>query len=231
MVNYKLGVFNKSGVKEINLKEVCNLKGLDKLDKFTCEFNDENGLKLYLINKQLVPREDLSKKIYITYRNCGKDKKLPVFYSDMEKYLDEIYLRQKLMQLSQDIKFLEKLARHYSLGSDKFNKQGVNVSDIRYYIAEVRFSGGRTFESSRLRYALDDLFIKALYNVINKETGEVKENYRGRRDLADFIYKYEKSLENQEEANLDNDLTNNNCYTEAEEQLSFFDGGYQKTLK
>ena len=236
MVNYRLGIFNKYDVKEINLKEICDVKGLDKLDRFTCNFRCEEELKIYLVSKLLMYNEDINKKMHIMYKNCGTIKKLPVFYNDMKKYLDECYLRSKLMQFSKDINFLEKLARHYSLGSDKFNLQGVNVHDIRYYIAEVRLSGGEPFESNRLRHALDDLFIKALYSIVNKETGEVKENYRGRRDLALFIYKYESELKKQKEAKDSNSQKpvldiNKSDICEYCEQISFFSNDYQKKLK
>lgn len=193
MVIYKLGIFNK---KEGRVIELDNEKGLENLDIETLKYNSEDELKLYLYNKELISKEEIKYSLSIMYKNKGKINKLPVLYKDMTKYLDIVQLRYELKSLSNDIVFLEKLARHYSIGSGKFNPQGLNVSDIRRYIGDVRTNGGHNFYSRMLEEAINDLYKKAIFKEINKENGEVKFNYRGLRDLGLFIYKYKNKLEN-----------------------------------
>ena len=224
MPNYKLGFVDK---KEIKIIDLIDIKDLSKLDEFTCQFKSEEQLKLYLIKKNIDYKDYLKKSIKVVYRYNNTDKKIPVFYSDIRKYLDEYYLRGRLMVLKDDIEFLEKIARHYSLGSDKFNPQGVNVNAIRNYINDVRCNGGFLFESRALNEAIDDLFMRAIFRPADKESGEVKSNYRGLRDLALFIYKYERQQqevrENDNQIYMDDILNRNETQVEDWEQITFDD--------
>ena len=199
MVSYKIGIYNRKEARIIDLDKITKIKSLDKLDELTSTFNSEEELKTYLFNQELISLDEMKKNLSIMYKNNGKVKKLPIVYQDMKKYLDIVYLKAKMMSASQDIELLEKLARHYSIGSDKFNPQGVNVSDIRMYISDFRSNGEKHFYSRALALALDDMWQKAVFKLVDKKTGEVKENYRGSRDLGMFLYKYEKTLEKKEE--------------------------------
>lgn len=199
MVSYKIGIYNRKEARIIDLDKITKIKSLDKLDELTSTFNSEEELKTYLFNQELISLDEMKKNLSIMYKNNGKVKKLPIVYQDMKKYLDIVYLKAKMMSASQDIELLEKLARHYSIGSDKFNPQGVNVSDIRMYISDFRSNGEKHFYSRALELALDDMWQKAVFKLVDKKTGEVKENYRGSRDLGMFLYKYEKTLEKKAE--------------------------------
>ena len=199
MVSYKIGIYNRKEARIIDLDKITKIKSLDKLDELTSTFNSEEELKTYLFNQELISLDEMKKNLSIMYKNNGKVKKLPIVYQDMKKYLDIVYLKYKMMAAAQDIVLLEKLARHYSIGSDKFNPQGVNVSDIRMYISDFRSNGEKHFYSRALELALDDMWQKAVFKLVDKKTGEVKENYRGSRDLGMFLYKYEKTLEKKEE--------------------------------
>lgn len=190
MVNYKLGYVEKKEIKVV----MENLKQIEKIDEFTSSFKDEDTLKVYLYQKGLLKYEELKKNLKVVWTYSNETKKLPIVYEDMKKYLDEFYLRAKYMMLSNNVDFLEKIARHYSIASEKFNPQGVNVSTIRRYISDVRVSG-RTFEDKYLSSALNDMFIKVITKLDTK-TGELKDNYRGLRDLALFVYNYENKLSN-----------------------------------
>lgn len=198
MVSYKIGVHNRKEARIVDLDKITIIKSLDKLDELTSTFRSEEELKVYLFNQELISSPEINKNLSIMYKMNNKVKKLPIIYQDMKKYLDMIYLRAKLMSAANNIELLEKLARHYSIGSEKFNPQGVNVSDIRMYISDVRSNGGNLFYSRGLEVALNDMFQKAVLKAPDKKTGEVKENYRGLRDLAMFFYKYEKELEKKE---------------------------------
>ena len=145
----------------------------------------------------------MKQNIVIMYKNNGKIKKIPVVYHDASKLLDNANLRYKLKSMSYNAEFLEKLANYYSNGSTKFNKQALNVSDIRTYLSSVRDK--KAHPSKLLDIALDDLFVKAVFKV-DKKTGVVEVNYRGLRDLALFIYKFESDLQkNKPEENKDNE--------------------------
>ena len=202
MVKYKLGVYNRKEGRIIDLEKIIKLKDLNALDELTGSFKNEEELKIYLFNQGLISKEEINKDIRIMYRNNGKIKKLPVVFNPMKKYLDILNLKYELKGLSTNVDFLEKLADHYSLGNGVFNLQGLNVQDIRLYVSDARSKRLESSYSKSLEVAIDDLFIKAVFKVPNKETGEVKENYRGLRDLALFIYKYKNQLAKKEQAKI-----------------------------
>lgn len=199
MARYKLGVWNKKEGRIINLDGIISLKNLKTLDEFTTAFNNENELKVYLFNQGLISNYELNQSITIMYKYDGKVKKLPIFYQDMKKYLDLIHLRYELKGLSSNLEFLEKLANYYSNGSTSYNKQGLNVSAIRHYLNDARSNGGYYFYSNMLETTIEDLFKKAIVREINRDTGEIKEDYRGMRDLALFILKFKKQQEKKKE--------------------------------
>lgn len=223
MVSYKLGIV---GVKEgriIDLDSIVKIKNLEILDEFTSVFKDESELKIYLFEQNLIDSKESNKKLSVRYKYSGKVKKLPIVYSDSKKYFDVFYLRGKIQSLSNNIEFLEKLANHYSLGKSTFNRQSINVQDIRRYISDVRSNGGNLFESKSLEIAINDLLENAMFKSINRQTGEVKEDYRGLRDLALFVYNFEKTLEN-------NKKLEETKQDEEWEQISIFDQKIEKTL-
>ena len=198
MVNYKLGIYNKKEGRIIDLEKIIKITKLEKLDEFTSAFNNEEEFKLYLLNQGLISNQEIKQNISVNYKYSGKVKKLPIIYQDMKKKLDIVYLRYELKGLCGNLEFLEKLARHYSIGNDKYNPQGLNVSDIRHYLSDVRSNAGEPFYSKSLEVAIEDLFKKAVFKSIDRN-GEIIENYRGLRDLAIFIYKFKKDLEKKEE--------------------------------
>lgn len=189
MVKYKLGVLVKGEQKIIDLDSIIKLKDLKSIDKFTSFFINENVFKVFLLKKDLLDEVNLKKDIVVVYKNNGKIKKIPVIYHDAYKLLEIEKLKDKLISNLYDMEFLEKLANYYSNGSTKYNKQGLNVNDIRLYLSDVRRSG-IIHHSKMLDAAIEDLFKKAVFK-IDKSTCKFKVNYRGLRDLALFIYKYE----------------------------------------
>ena len=193
MVNYKLGFVDNNGSKPINISK--SLKSLENIDNFTQEFKNEYEFIVYLMNKGLLSKEDVHKKIKVIYNFKG-EKTLPVAYSETKKYFDLSYLRSRLLSLGKcDQYFLSKLRNHYDFGNSDYNPQSLNILDIGLYLSDVRRNGGVMFESSNLDAALNDLYKKAVFKKVN-ENGEIKENYRGIRDLALFISNYESKAEN-----------------------------------
>lgn len=232
MARYKIGIFSKKEGRVIDLDSIVKLKDLESLDKFTTTFEDETQFKIYLLNLGLINNEELNKNLNVMYKYNGKVKKIKVFYDDMKKYLDFEYLRHELKKLSGNVEFLEKLANFYHNGSTKFNKQGTNVNDIRIYLSDVRRNGGETFNPEilqMLEVAIDDLFRKAVFTLPDPKTGEVKDDYRGLRDLAYFIYKFEKLQEEILEKTQDVTKLLNKKSEYIWVQSSLFDSDYSKS--
>lgn len=188
MIKYYLGTENKKDMNIIELPELQDVKtseSLQKIDEFTMKYLNEQTL----INKLKEEGINCIGKFKIIYKN--KDiKRLPVLYSDSKKYMDIHYLRNILLTYSKDIVFLEKLANHFGAGRSTYNPQLANVSALRRYINDVRFSSTKeAFYAEYVSKALDDIFVKAVFK-INEKTGETSLNYRGLRDLALFVKKY-----------------------------------------
>lgn len=197
MARYKLGVTINRESRILGLENLIKIEKLDALDQFTSQFENEEQLKLYLLKKELITKEELSKIIYVMYKYNGKVKRIPVIYAHMKKYLDIQYIKNSLKSFSCDTIFLEKLANFYSNGSSKFNPQGLNVHDIRIYLSDVRRNNGNHFPSERLEVALNSLWERAVMKNFDQESGLAEINYRGLRDLALFIYKYKKAKKEQ----------------------------------
>ena len=197
MVRYHLGTNIKKENKIFEIPSIEDAKTSDSLqtiDNFTMKFSNEQELIKYLIKNNIYTKGE-DKKMYVVYTFRKSDKKLPVIYSDSKKYMSTEYLRYILKNLANDIVFLEKLANHFDAGKSSFNPQKINVQVLRGYVNEVRFSSTKEpFYSQRVYDTLEDIFLKAIINRINNQTGEVDINYRGLRDLALFVKKYIDAL-------------------------------------
>lgn len=224
MVNYKLGIIN-NGIRVIDLNTIVNLETLKYLDKFTSGFKSEGEFKAFLLRKGLITIKDLKENIRVIYSYKNAVKKLDVIYDYSKNYLDTVYLYNRLNSLSNDIRFLEKLVEHYSKGSERYN-QSFNISDIRLYINDARRTGGYLFYSKILDNAIESLFKKATLRY-DKNTRELKQDYRGLRDLALFIYDYDSKFVNFKKIN--NQGKNEQTF----EQMTFTDiiEGPNKTKK
>ena len=186
MPNYKLGTFKRGKL----LKEIDDFsyKSLAHVDELTRQFEDEYELKKYLICKGYITSEDLDKDIYVKYNYNKEVKKIPVMYSDIDKYFDLHYLRNKLFSYADDNDFLYKLAKYFQ--SNKF--LSINSSQIFYYLNSVKFNGGRHFYSDALREALNGIFETTsleVYPYNGKENTLYR--YKAKRDFIMFMYKYE----------------------------------------
>ena len=88
---------------------------LEEIDNFTSKFENEIELKHKLFNASLISADELSKKIEIRIKLNGKLEKVRhgLVYSNMKKYLDLQYLTSKLLVLSNDSEFINKLLDHH----------------------------------------------------------------------------------------------------------------------
>jgi len=191
MVNYNLGIYREEN-KNLDLSKLTDsieVKKIQFIDKFTSQFESEEELKIYLLNKGLIEKSDINDPLRILYQFKGRVQNLPIVYKCYYKYLEPSYISYKIRYLSSSIKFLNELANHYDYGSDKINPQSANVLDIRCYINELK--NGYSISTTILDIALNDLCKKAMYKK-DKKNDKSKLNYRGLRDLGLFIYRFEK---------------------------------------
>lgn len=233
MTKYKLGVFKKGEGRIIDLDKVIKIKELEKLDEFTKSFNSEEELKLYLCKQELITKDELNYKIRVAYDKDDKIRKIPVIYKPMEKHMDRMKLRQILVilsepydiynkeQVGESITFLERLVNHYYMEDNSKSYVSLNINNIKYYINTIKRGGDILYNINILKTAIDELYKKIVYKRVNKN--EVIVNYKGFRDLAVFIYKYEKKCKEQKQQ-VEQERENMSW-----NQLNLFD--YQKSLK
>lgn len=157
-----------------------NSYSLEEIDNFTSQFDSEISLKIVLYKAGIITAQDIKKEISIRMKNNGILTKVmydPV-YKETRKYLDDFYLRGKLLELQSDKIFLNKLLNHYR----RHYKQE-NIAKIRAAIGEYSDSEINIYE------ALSSLFADIVYDS-DYRTGEVKLKYKSLHDLAMFIYNY-----------------------------------------
>lgn len=207
-------------------------KNLESIDELTTFFINEDELKTYLYSKGLINTASLNKELKIFYKNSGKNKRLPVMYCEHKKIMENLEMISKKIyekesrynmytsdekkynnlkfefdifsKLIGNVNFLTDISRHYSIGNAKYNFQLINVRDINMFLSDVRSNGGHVFYPNYMYVAMYELFKTAMYNIEkNPSKNKVKFNYRGFRDLVNFIYKYklEKNLINKENYN------------------------------
>ena len=240
MVNYFIASCTRKTVNIIDLEKLLGKysKKLELLDELTISFESEKELKQFLISKGLLSIDNINKELSIVYKNSGKLKRLPVFYTEHKKIMNnvdkiskKIYKREieynmytneeiKYNDLKSEfniftnlignVKFLASISRHYSIGNAKYNPQLINVSDINMFLSDVRSNDGGVFYPNYMYIAMYELFKEAIYKIEKKpDKNKVSLNYRGYRDLINFIYKYK----------LDNNLIKKNNTDEELKQM------------
>lgn len=192
MVNYNLCVVRELGSKELDLSKLLNnknLRRLDGIDEFTMSFKNEESLKQYLLLNGYIDLKDMNAKLNITYKYNDRITKLPVVYSDFKKYLDVDYLKSEIAFLYTNVEFLTQLLKLYDNKNIKYNKQGQNILDIKFYIREKNQNTEPDIEIL-VNEAVYDLFKKTAFTYDNKRR-EHNKNYKGLREFAHFLYRYE----------------------------------------
>lgn len=153
---------------------------LEEIDNFTSQFESELSLKRKLFDCGIITIEDITKDINIRIKTSGKLEKVHygLVYKHMIKYLDISYLRCKLLELQNDIVFLNKLLDHYrnshhqeSLRQINALLHGYNGNDINIYSA------------------LNMFFQREIFNQ-DFNTGLTTIKYKPLHDLAMFVYNY-----------------------------------------
>lgn len=236
MPNYYLSNYKRQNAEVLNLEKILgkNSKKLELIDEFTFSFKNENEMKTYLIKNGVLSINQVETPLVIVYKNNGKYKKIPVFYNEHRKIKDsfdkikmkienrenkfnkytteEIRYKNLNKEFSEfrnlilNINFMKELVKHYTNESIKYNNQGINISDINIYLSDVRQNDGIPFLSNYVYIALYELFKNAIFK-FDKNTEKLKNNYRGYRDLINFIYKYKVDAGLIVEDKLDDQIT------------------------
>ena len=160
----------------LEFKRISRFKGntysLDEIDIFTSSFPNEIFLKKTLYENGKIELNDISKEISIRRKN--KDEMVKVMYdlvySYNRKFIDEVYIRMKLLELQNDRVFLNKLLNHY-----RNNYKQDNLSQIRAAL--------EGYNDVNLYEAINSFFIDEVYD-IKKDTGQVKIKYKSLHDLG-----------------------------------------------
>lgn len=157
-----------------------NSYSLEEIDKFTSKFDNEITLKAKLYNSGVITLEEIEKDIEIRTKKNGKLEKVMygLVYNNMQKYLNDYYLRIKILELQNDINFIKKLLNHYR----KTYKQE-NIAMIRS--ASLGLDNGEI----SIYDALSSFFKDEVYS-IEGNTGELKIKYKSLHDLGMFVYNY-----------------------------------------
>ena len=209
---------------------------LEELDNFTSKFENEIELKKKLYENRIINEEDIIKDISIRMKSRGSLEKVMygLIYRSIKKYLDEYYLRTKILELHSDKTFLNKLITHYR--SSHSNQE--SIAQIRALLL------GYIGNDINIYNALNTFYIREIYN-IDKNNGEAKIKYKSLHDLGMFVYNYLEnsnkskiSIENENYMRLSNlrklqeTLLSEKVYVkkkikktkqELEGQISFFD--------
>ena len=176
--NYKLlDISNMKQFKRIS-KFKRNTYSLEEIDIFTSSFQNELTLKRVLYEQGIINLDEISKEISIRRKNKNEMIKVmyDLVYSYNKKYIDEIYIRMKLLELQNDKMFLNKLLNHY-----RNNYKQDNLAQIRAAL--------EGYTDINLYEALNSFYIDEVYD-IDRGTGQTKIKYKSMHDLGMFIYNY-----------------------------------------
>lgn len=186
MANYFLSV-------QLPKKELANIplktKKLQEIDALTMNFQSEEELKQFLLEKGLITLEQFNNKLAISYHYKGV-KTIPVVYSGCMPYLSLEELNYILISKINNLDFLTKLCNRYYT---------TIPSELERHVYERKAKINRESEYPIMQEVLTDFLVCKQYDG----------NYKRLRDLGMFIYHYEKKqrekLQSQEEMKINND--------------------------
>ncbi len=196
MVIYKLGIYRDNNSKLFDLQQIIYVepsKSLQNIDEFTRKFESENELKEYLLNKNILGKDEMHEKLQVLYKNHGEVKTLPIIYSKQNRLLNIGIINMKLKSLATNVKFLEKLLEHYDFYQYERNPQNSNILNIKLYLNDIYRDGKKAIKYDRklIEKTLDN-FVLVATRILDKKNNNFKFNYRGFRDLALLIYNFEE---------------------------------------
>lgn len=192
MVIYELGIKNNRTFNLSNIIEMDSKNSLRILDEFTSKFKDEKDLKEYLLDNNIINIKEYFQKLNILYKYDGYKKTLPVIYSNEKEYLNNLPMINIMYSLMCNEEFVEKLIKRYDHNSE-YNPQRENINNLRLYLSDLKKDGEKalSYNSELIDHTITEL-IKLATNKKDKKNNSYKFNYRGYRDLALFLYNFQK---------------------------------------
>lgn len=217
MAKYELCVCTKNnGIKKINIDKFIFKEGdLSSIDKFTMCYTDEESLRRFLFDNELISFENFGDELKIFYTYKGEVKALNVVYKNFSNYLDSKNLLFRIKKKYKDSKFLKRFYKRY-----KYIKES-NI--INLYLSDVSANSEVPFYVKLLTDSVITI-INQSCTKYNPKTKSYNLYYKGLRDLAMFVYNDDilKNLKHIEK------LTKEDLYKAKEEiktnQKKFLDG-------
>ena len=207
MVNYELGVRNNGYSITFDLSKLIpdkKDKCIFDIDKLTSEFASEEKLKMFLVNNGLMPKDLLNDKLNIVYKN---NKTLPVVLQEQRVYIDRLFKLSggfkryislddpnfrsivgyfpALTKMLRNTEFLEELIQEYQF----VPVQKQNILELKAYLSQSKIDSNDIIANIALFELLKRVLLKKETNKYNQDVNYVI-NYRGLRDLAFIIYRY-----------------------------------------
>lgn len=167
--------------------------GLKEIDNFTSMFTNESELKLFLYSNLLIDSLDTKRAISIRENNKGKFERVEygIIYQGKDIYLQDSFMSDYLCSMYNNLDFLTKLINKYQNNYNSKSFSSVDINIIRNLIK------GYPETKEKIRYYLREFYLHEVYKEII-ETGEIKEKYRSRHNLAAFVIHYEKQVAKEE---------------------------------
>lgn len=173
---------------------------LKDIDSFTSIFKNDEELKFYLCQKGLIDLDNVNSNLNIIYRYNKADKKVPygLVFNDDLRLFNEQEMKNFLHESIYNFDLLKKLCNRF----DEYYGQEMNIHVLRNHIA--------LFEDGNMQYSLPgsekeylinmyknaiNRFVHGIVTKYNNKKKEEVENYRGFRDLAMFLNKRLKEIE------------------------------------
>ena len=207
MVNYELGVRNDGYSITFDLSKLIlhkKDKNIFNIDKLTSEFASEEKLKIFLVTNGVMPKELLRDKINIIYKN---NKTLPVVLEEQQVYINRLFKLSAgfkryislndpnfrsivgyfpaLTKMLGNKEFLEELIEEYKF----VPVQKQNILELKAYLSQSKIDSNNIIANIALFELLKRILLKKETNKYNQDE-DYAINYRGLRDLAFIIYRY-----------------------------------------
>ncbi len=195
MVIYKLGIKDRKTFDLSSIITIDAKNSLTMIDKFTSNFDSEQDLKKYLLDKKIINNEDYYSKINIIYQNNKVNKTLPVVYSKGSKMINILSVINRLNHLIFDEankEFIKELLDYYDYNIEN-NPQAGNMFNLKLILSDLEYFGkdALVFDRKIIEITIQRIVDVAAHKY-DKKTKSQKFNYRGLRDLAMIIYKFEE---------------------------------------
>lgn len=193
---YYLVLKRRSGYEKLDISNLKDFKrlsrykkdtySLEEIDCFTGLFNNEMEFRRYLYQNNIINNDDFYCKLSLRYGHKGELEKVlyDFIYKGELKYLNTDYLRNKILILSENEKFIRKLVNHYRMSYSS----SITINIIANYLQ------GYQCNKDKINSYLNKFFEEEIFST-NRNTGEVSIKYRDLHDLATFVIHYEKESE------------------------------------